>query len=351
MKYLYAILPTPTGDDYEPLAFASPDGRFEIVTDGTLAAVVSETTTPAYTDLPRGDVMRALAQHQAAVEALMRGDSALLPVKFGTVLADAEQVRQVLYLGRPDFARAFELVGDRGEMDVAVTWDPARIFGEIAQSPEFIALKAEVEALPPDKLMAGKVAVGRLVKEQLDARRNALRDALVAEITPHAARWRLNPVMDDSMVMNVACLVNTDEATALEDRVYELDEQHTGQLNFRLIGPLPPYSFATVEARAVKGEDVAQASALLGLDGSRGRHDGHSGEFGSWTPEQVKYAYYGQARRYHPDAVGSDPDALAQFVHLTTAYRLMTEVALRVPAGALAGDTPYILVRVGGPEG
>lgn len=353
MKYLYAILPTPTGGDYEPRAFASPEGRFEIVTDGTLAAVVSETTTAAYTDLPRGDVMRALAQHQAAVEALMRGDSAatLLPVKFGTVLADAGQVRNVLYLGRPDFAQAFELVGDRGEMDVAVTWEPARVFGEIAQSPEFIALKAEVEALPPDKLMAGKVAVGRLVKEQFDARRNALRDALVAEITPHAARWRLNPVMDDSMVMNVACLVNTDEATALEDRVYELDEQHAGQLNFRLIGPLPPYSFATVEARAIKGEDVVQASALLGLDGSRDAHDSHSGAFGSWTPEQVKHAYYGQARRYHPDAVGNDPNALAQFVQLTAAYRLMTEVALRVPAGALAGDTPYILVRVGGPEG
>lgn len=346
MKYLYAILPTPTGDDYEPLAFASADGRFEVVTDGTLAALVSETTVGAYTDLPRGDVMRTLTQHQAAVEALMRGDSALLPVKFGTVLADAEQVRNVLYLGRADFERAFELVGDRGEMDVAVTWDPARIFGEIAQSPEFIALKAEVEALPPDKLMAGKVAVGRLVKEQFDARRNALRDALVAEITPHAARWRLNPVMDDSMVMNVACLVNVAEETTLEDRVYELDEQHTGQLNFRLIGPLPPYSFATVEARAVKGEDVAQASALLGLD-----DNDHSGAFGAWTPEQVKYAYYGQARRYHPDAVGNDPGALAQFVHLTAAYRLMTEVALRVPAGALAGDTPYILVRVGGPEG
>ena len=344
MKYLYAILPTPIGGDYEPRAFASPDGRFEVITDETLAAVVSETQIGAYTDLPRGDVMRALTQHQAAVEALMR-DSALLPVKFGTVLADEGQVRNVLYLGRADYQRAFELVGDRGEVDVAVTWDPARIFGEIAQTPEFIALKAEVEALPPDKMLAGKVAVGRLVKEQLDARRNALRDALVAEITPHAARWRLNPVMDDSMVMNVACLVNVDEETALEDRVYELDEQHTGQLNFRLIGPLPPYSFATVEARAVRGEDVTQASVLLGLN-----DNGHGDAFGSWTPEQVKYAYYAQARLYHPDAVGNDPAAMTQFVHLTTAYRLMTEVALRVPAGALAGETPYVLVRVGGPE-
>jgi hypothetical protein len=343
MKYLYAILPTPTGGDYKPQAFASPDGQFEIVSDGTLAAVVSDTTTPAYTDLPRGDVMRALAQHQAAVEALMR-ESTLLPVKFGTVLADAGQVRNALYLGRSDFERAFELVGDRLEMDVAVTWEPAHIFAEIAGTPQVAALKAEIEKLPADQTLAGKIAIGRLVKEQFDAQRNALRDTLVAELTPYAARWRLNPVMDDSMVMNVACLVNADEAAALEDRVYELDERHAGQLNFRLIGPLPPYSFATVEARAVKPDDVAQASTLLGLNGQ-------DGAFGAWTPEQVKHAYYAQARRYHPDAVGNDPVAMAQFVHLTAAYRLMTEVALRLPAGALAGDAPYILVRVGGPEG
>jgi len=345
MKYLYAIRPTPAGGDYRPVAFADVDGRFEVVSDGTLSAVVSESMISGFNDLPRGDLMRYLALHQAAVEALM-GDAAILPVKFGTLLADEAQVRNVLYLGRADFQRAFELVGDRGEVDVAVTWEPARIFAEIAQMPEVVALKAEVEKMPPENALTGKVAVGRLVKEQFDARRNALRDALIAEITPHAARWRLNALMDDSMVMNVAYLVNSEEEAALEDCVYELDERHAGQLNFRLIGPLPPYSFTTVEARAVRGEDVAQASAWLGLN-----KNGHDGVFGSWTPEQVKYAYYAQARLYHPDAVGNDPAALAQFIRLTEAYRLMTEVALRVPAGALAqGDQPYILVRVGGPE-
>lgn len=345
MKYLYAILPTPAGGDYKPLAFASPDGKFEVVSDGTLAAVISETAVPAYADLPRKDVMRALTHHQAAIEALMRM-SALLPVKFGTVLAGEGQVRDVLYLGRQDFQRAFELVGDRSEMDVAVTWEPAGIFAEIARTSEVAALKIEIEKLPAGEALAGKVAVGRLVKEQFDARRNALRDTLTAEITPHAAHWRLNALMDDTMVMNVACLVNPDEEARLEDRVYELDEQYTGRLNFRLIGPLPPYSFATVEARAVKAEDITRASGLLGLNGN-----GQGGAFGAWTPEQVKYAYYAQARHCHPDAIGNDPAATNQFVHLTAAYRLMSEVALRVPAGAMTGDAPYILVRVGGPEG
>ena len=339
MKYLYAILSGSSDAAYEPLAFASATGQFETITDGTLAVVVSDSTLDSFTELQRGDLMRYLAQHQRAVETLM-AVSPVLPIKFGTVLSDAEQVRSVLYLGREEFRQALALVGDRHEVDVAVTWDTQRIFTEIAGQPEVAAIRNQVAALPPDKTMAGRVAIGRLVKEMFDTRRNQVRDELVGEISPAAYRWRLNPVMDDSMVMNVACLVNAAEEEALEDAVYALDERYQDRLNFRLVGPLPPYSFATVEARAISAADLDQACALLALKD----HDS--------TPEQVKHAYYNQARRYHPDAVGDDPVARSQFVRLTQAYKLMTEIAQRVPAGAFGNNgSPYILVKVGGPEG
>jgi hypothetical protein len=346
MKYVYAIIPASyAGQEYEPLAFASPNEQFEVVADGELAAVVSDSSIAGFGELPRGELMRYLTLHQKAVETLLDG-SPVLPVKFGTLLADTDQVRSVLALGRSDIRRAFELVGDRLEVDVAVTWEPANVFAEIAQDPEIAALKTQAEQLPPDQALSARIALGRLVKETFDGRRNQLRDALVAELTSCAARWRLNPVMDDGMVMNVACLVNAAEEEALEDRAFELDQRHSGHLQFRLIGPLPPYSFATVEARVVKPDDVAQAAVLLNLP-----NNGAPGTFGSSTPEQIKLAYYSQARRYHPDAVGNDPAARAQFVRLTEAYRLMTEIALRVPVSFTGNGAAHILVRVGGPEG
>ena len=347
MKYVYGILTAAQAKpEYRLVAFADPGGQFEVVVNGDLAAVVSDSSIADFADLPRGDLMRYLTLHQRAVEALMDG-AIVLPVKFGTVLADADQVKTVLSLGYGDLVRVMETVGHRSEVDVAVTWEPTRLFAEIAQEPEVAALKAQVMELPAEQALQGRIAVGQLVKERFDARRNQLRDELVARITPCAARWRLNPVMDDSMVMNVACLVDAAEETALEDRVYELDEQHDGQLHFRLVGPLLPYSFATVDVRVVRREDVERACALLELP-----NDAPGGTLGASTPEQVKQAYYRQARRYHPDAIGDDPAARAQFVRLTEAYRLMTEIALRVPAGSLAGNgAPHILVRVGGPEG
>jgi hypothetical protein len=338
MKYLYAILPTPTGSEFEPLAFASPTGKFETITDGALAVVTSDSTIESFADLARGDLMRYLALHQRAVETLM-AVTPVLPVKFGTLLSDVEQVRTVLYLGRAEFQQASTFVGDRHEVDVAVTWDPQRVFGEIAAMPEIAAVRDQIATLPPERVLSGRVTLGRLVKELFDNHRNQVRDALVSELSAHAHRWRLNPVMDESMVMNVACLVNAAEEESLEDTVYALDERYQGQFNFRLIGPLPPYSFATVEARAINRTDMTQACELLMLQTC------------DCTPDQVKHAYYEQARRYHPDAVGDDPVARNQFVRLTQAYKLMTEIAQRVPAGAFGHNgSPYILVKVGGPE-
>jgi len=338
MKYVYAIIPAARANqEYEALAFASPDGRFEVATDGEFAALISESSIDGFADLPRGQLMRYLTLHQRAVEALMTG-APVLPVKFGTLLADAEQVRTVLYLGQHDFRSALEMVGHRREVDVAVTWEPARLFAEIAQEPRIAALKVQVAGLSAEEALQGRIALGEVVKELFDARRNQLRDELVAEIIPCATRWRLNPLMDDSMVMNVACLVDATQEEVLEDRVSDLDQRHNDQLHFRLVGPLPPYSFATVEARVVGPEDVAQACALLDLSGNQS------------TPEQVKHAYYRLARLYHPDVAGNDAAACARFVRLNKAYRLMTEVAQRVPAGDFANNgTPYILVRVGGP--
>jgi hypothetical protein len=336
MKYLYGIIPAQAAaPEYANVAFASPCGEFEIMADGDLAAITSDTCIPAFTDIPRGDLMRYLAMHQAAVESVMQ-QTPVLPVKFGTQLED-DQVDTVLHIGRTEFCHALEVVGDRHEVDVAVTWAPAEVIGRIAVNPAILALRAQAEAAPPEQRTQASIAVGRAVKEAFDTERNQLRDALVEAFVPCVSRWRLNPVMDDSMVMNVACLVTAEEEEALEDRAQELDAEYDGKLQFRLIGPLPPYSFATVEARAVRQCDLDTACALLDVPASS-------------TPEQVKLAYYRQARRYHPDLAGTDPVAQAQFVKVTEAYRLMTEIAQRVPAGGFGfhNGTPHLLVHVGG---
>lgn len=340
MKYVYGIIPVNgTTYDYDTLAFAAPDGRFELIRDGDVAAVISESTIAGFADLPRGDLMRYLTRHQEAIEEIM-DYSPVLPVKFGTLLEDDEQVRTLLSLGHDDFQRTAKMIGTAVEFDVAVTWAPADVFGAIASEPEVAAFREQVAALPAEENLRGRMAIGQLVKTMFDARRNSLRDELVGELTHAVSQWQLNPVMDDSMVANVACLVSDKQLSLLEHKVYELDERYNDRLQFRLVGPLPPYSFAAVEARLVQPDDLKSACQLLQLTDS------------ACTPEQVKHAFYQQARLVHPDVTGEDAVASAHFVHITEAYRLMTAVAQQMPAVPLGGNNaPRILWRVGGGGG
>ena len=337
MKYVYGIVPLNGEEyDYDNLAFASPDGRFELVRNGDMAAVVSDSTFGTLGELPRGDLMRYLTRHQEAIEELM-SYSTVLPVKFGTVFASTDHVQALLHLGHDEFMRTTRSIGACVEFDVAVTWNPTEVFAQIAAQPQIAALKAQVESLPAEERLRGMTAIGQVVKQVFDEQRNATRDALVQEIGKVVKRWQLNPLMDDSMVMNVACLVQDDQLSPLEATVMALDKQFEDRLQFRLIGPLAPYSFATVEARVVEDDHLAAACRLLGLPDV------------SCTPEQVKHAYYQKARLMHPDAAGNDPDTQTAFVRLTEAYRLMTDVAQQMPSTSFGNSiAPQILVRVGG---
>ena len=135
--------------------------------------------------------------------------------------------------------------------------------------------------------------------------------------------------MDDQMVANLALLVAKDAGDALDRRLAELDEEFGKRLNFRCIGPLPPYSFATVEVSLPSFETIDRARRILSLGERAGLAD-------------IKSAYRRRIRQVHPDlssAVAGDGSPAAR---LTDAYKTLMNYAAALPlaagaAGAAAG--------------
>ncbi len=64
------------------------------------------------------------------------------------------------------------------------------------------------------------------------------------------------------MVADLALLLPRGASDALDRRLAELDEEFGSRLNFRCIGPLPPYSFATVEVNLPSFEAIDRARGL-----------------------------------------------------------------------------------------
>jgi hypothetical protein len=84
----------------------------------------------------------------------------------------------------------------------------------------------------------------------------------------------------------------------LDDAVREQDHCYNGALNFRCIGPLPAYSFATLEAKQLTPQEVQRARQLLQLPERA-------------SLRQVKAGYHRLARKFHPDLNPKDTSAQA----------------------------------------
>ena len=311
--YIYAIIPTRSQVAFEAAGLDDDQEEVYTLAQGDLAAVVSASPLADYRGLKRDEAVRYLIAHQRVVEEAMRAFP-VLPLRFGTVLPNKEWVRRFLREGSLLFHASLQKIMGMVQMEVVVLCKLPAIFQEIAQEETIARLKAELAALPAEKTTAGRIALGQMVQHALTQRRTTLRDRLLPRLQEGALDAVSNPLMDDSMVLNIALLLDEKGRQALEKRLEVLDAEYGGQLTFRCVGPLPPYSFATIEVQKPTYEAIDEARRQLGL-----------GEMASL--EEIKHAYRQLAAQLHPDHNQQDAQAETRMAALTQAYRLLTVYA------------------------
>lgn len=331
--YVYAIVPSEDRVIFDEVGGVDEDRDevYSVPYDG-LAAVVSASPLADYRGLKRNEAALYLVAHQRVVEAAMQAFP-VLPVRFGTVLPDEVWVRRLLSQGRTLFHTALERFAGLVQMEVVVLWNLQEVFQEISQEESIVEIKAQVADRPPEETMMERIAIGQMVQASLLRRRASLQARLLPPLRELSEDMAINPLMDDSMVANAGLLVNDAGREALDHRLALLDEEFGGQLLFRCVGPLPPYSFATVEVQLPSFEAVDQARCQLGLGVRVG-----TGE--------IRRAYYRLASQLHPDHNPGDPEAEARMAQLTQAYRLLMSYAgsQTLPRGAGDGQRPTAAV-------
>lgn len=265
LSYLYGIVEqtSPVELDVRGLDGTS---RVRVVASGDLGAVVSAHKTAAdFHALPRETVLRYLLAYQRVVEHVMERQ-VVLPVKFGTVLENADEARDLVSRTRTTLGRAFALIRGMVEIEVAATWEISRVLQEIGREPAVASAREAIErhGQPGSE---DRLQLGQLVKSHLDLRRVAIRDRALDLLRPLAASVATHALLDDRLVMNEAFLVTSGDLPEIERRVRQLDALLAGQIVFRIIGPLPPYTFCTVDVTRVSAGQLEEARRALGLKG------------------------------------------------------------------------------------
>ena len=274
-----------------------------------IAAVVSDSPFTQFDSLPRETLLLHLAVYQAVIEKVMRNHY-IIPMKFGTVVEGEEEVKRILKKGYNRIKLGAMAMEDRIELDVVAMWSNLdAVLNAIGEEEEIKKLK-EAALKSPDKSLDAGINLGRMVKASLDERTKKCASEILRVLRRKSEDQLVHDVMDDSMIMNVAFLITRDDKEIFESKVDRLDEKYQDRVNFRIVGPLPPYSFCTFEMKKTNFSDISKAREVLGLDEVS-------------TILEIRDAYWEVGKKFHPDKYPGDVEAQKRFEDITKSYRLL----------------------------
>ena len=236
-QYVYAIVPagTTVPDDLTGM----DDGGVEVVTHDRVAAVVGKVVT----DRPFGRREDLLA-HSRVTDTLAE-HCAVIPVRFGAVLADTGDVVAELLAPNADFFASVleELAGHR-QFVVRARYDEEAVLAEIVKEhPEIAALRNDTRDQPVEESWNERIRLGELVARALEVKRDVDSGDLLDLLTPHAESWNIRAAGEVDHLVDVAFLVADERLDEFEQAAEQAAQNLAGRGRVRLVGPTAPYDF------------------------------------------------------------------------------------------------------------
>lgn len=282
------------------------------LTHGKVGIVIGPSPGVDYQALPKEALVRFLAAHQAVIEGVMQTAETVVPVRFGTEVASEGEALEILQKGQITIRALLEEMAGRMQLELVVLWeDLNKVLQEIGEDESIRGMKAAYVPGSADSL-ATKVQIGKQVKTLLDKRRASCAEEILAAVKSVAEDSCGHAPMDDQMVLNVAFLLKREKREAFERRIEEVDRRFEDRLRFRIVGPLPPYSFSTVEVVRPDFAAIERARKALNLPESA-------------ALAEIKAANRRLTRRHHPDKTGADGEDKRRFEEISAAYQLLSD--------------------------
>ena len=308
--YIYGIVP----NFYSTDMFRSLEnsGVYAIPFEN-VSAIVSDTSDKAIDYSDREALGYMLVHHQKTIEGLHgKGFTILIPMKLGTIVSSKEEVFKIFSSGYDLIIETLKKIQFQTEIDLAVTWaDFSQTLKEIANTSEVVAMKDKIMKNINKVSHDDQMKVGQLVQTKIKEKNIKNELKILDWLAPICIDIKTHEVMDDQMVLNSAFLINKNNQEEFESIINKLDEECKGSLNFKIIGPLPCYSFYTIEVLELNPENVAQANIELGLREET-------------SESEIKKAYLGKAKLFHPDAQQGNADE-GNFKRITQAYHTLLD--------------------------
>lgn len=206
---------------------------------GKIAALTSP--VPAGTLIGTPDDLIA---HQRMLDAVA-SRAAVLPMRFGAVLATTSEVEQGLLAPHHDeFAEALDKLAGTVQFVAAGRYAQAVVLTEVLnENPEATALAAAIKG--KDELASRdlRIRLGEIVSTAIAAKRDADTAAFTAAVERYCEAIAARAPSHEEDAIHVALLVRRDQEQDVRREVHDVSDRWRDRVDFRLLGPMAPYDF------------------------------------------------------------------------------------------------------------
>ncbi len=306
--YLYGIIRL-NGSNI-PEEFVTDDEKISFLQYNDIAAVLSEISYERMEELPKAILAKRLLHHQIVIERIMAMGFSILPIKLWTILEETCDTKCVLKNGYEFFINQLEEIESFIEFDIIATWNNfGDIIEKISKHKEIRDEKARILKEKGGISKEDSILIGKMLQEEIKKENDSVTKKIISELHSVVIRNRHNPVMNDQMLMNLACMIKQNENDSLMNLIEEIDRKYNGEIDFRCITPLPLYSFSTITINVLKEEEISWAKEKLGITNDLNK-------------EILRKAFLRAAKETHPDN-GIDEIPNSEFSEVKKAYSLL----------------------------
>lgn len=227
-----------------------------------LVCLVSDYSGPDFNRLPPEKLTPYRVAHQAVIRRIV-AERAILPMKFGTILGSDGEVLSLLAQGDILLQSALRQIEGKVEIAVEATWDTERVIRELLAREQTAHAIGAIRTWPSGAVSQNQLDLA--VRQALTQSRDSYREYMMAYLKPLAVDAQSNPLVSNQMVASLVFLLHTEKQEKFSSYVARLNGLFSDQISFRVFGPRPPYTFATLEVKRFDCDQIEWARESLHL--------------------------------------------------------------------------------------
>jgi len=242
-KYIYCIVATSQERNFGSIGIGGRGDEVLTIGYDDLSMIVS--SHPMTKFAVNSDNMLA---HEKVIEKVMKEFDGVLPVRFGTVAASADEIRNLLDRRYREFKNLLKDMDHKVELGVKALWiDKGAVFKEITdKNKEIKRSREKIKSDPDKKNIPAKIEIGKMVEKALTKKKEKEAGEIVDALRRTTYDHKLNKTVGDEMFMNAAFLVDKGREKEFDNIMDDLSDEYKNRVKFMYAGPLPVFNFTNI---------------------------------------------------------------------------------------------------------